>query len=780
MKQPRYIWTVALAGLATFFGLWFYLGGTPAEVSRTDLASARILAVDAARQILGIDVSTWTWRPANSYSHPLEIWQARYASDPFDRFASPLQIRITFDDPNARRQITVSVGADGRIAGIRAGRPTKRAPRGTEIQVANRMEFATRAFQYLAGSEAARFKPLPDNADRQEPKWLADTGAKPPLEWQISVRFDGRFFREASLTHRIPEPYVRIFGDASHAFIDSSRVSLGVVLFFSSFFLFGSYLLRWMRGHIHHRSALTAGALWVATGILAVTPNYLLLRGLHSDLGNPMLLGIGWLTLCAIAIIGVGHEAARRNEWDRWRELRLILQRRWRSREIPAAVLRGFAWSGVWASIPLAVAASGLFGDVLWNWSRIYDQMLAGIPVTNVIFTPFDLESMALYAGLLPVLTRTVGVRWIGLTLFVVIASLVSVLLTPFGSGLAGAVVSSVGTVALGLILYQKYGLLTILAAAKMQALLMSIAILGTAAAESFVRSGVLLAGASILYAGLFAVLLHRGQDLEPSDEDILIGRLSQKERLKAEFGLAQQAQQRMLPDAAPEVPGFTLAGMCAPARDVGGDLYDYFRFRDGRLGICVADVSGKGMPAALYMTLTKGVIAAAAPETSDVASLAKDLNRHLHLACRRKMFVTAVLGSLDPASRTWQFVRAGHNPLLLFERSSGQARYLRPAGLGLGMTGAAMFDRSLRLEEVQIQPGDALVLYSDGLTEAMNEKQELYGEDRLRIVVEGAVNGNAAYLLEKIRSDVSAFTGSEPAHDDMTIVVLQAGSDAS
>jgi hypothetical protein len=780
MRQTRFLWVVTLAGLAVFAWLWMHLGGTPAEVSRVDVRAARLLAIDAAKQVLALDLSSWTWRPLSSYSHPLRMWQARHASQPFDRFASPLQVRLAFDDPKARREITIAVGADGKVAAIRAGKPSRRAPIGTDIRVQDRMEFAARAFRYLAGSEASRFRPLPDNADRQEPRWTAEAPSQPPLEWQIAVRFEDENFREASLTHRIAEPYAKALAAQIHSFTDSSKVSLGIVIFFSSLFLFISYVLRWMRGHIHHRSALTAGAIMVGAGILGAIPNHLSFLGSNRELQRGMLVGIGWLTLCAIAIIGVGHEAARRNEWERWREMRLLLQRRWRARDIPAAVLRGFAWSGFLAAIPLAVAASGLFPGTELLWDSFYEQILSGVPATKVIFTPFDLYSLALFAGLLPVLTRTVRVRWIGIGIFVVASSIVSVLLTPFGSGISGAIAAAVGTVGAGLWIYQQYGLLTILAAAKMQALLLSTAMLLTAAAPGFVRSGTILAIATALYVCVFAVWLRYGRVEEPPDDDVLTGKLSHKERLKAEFGLAQQAQRRMLPDAAPEVPGFTLAGICEPARDVGGDLYDYFRFRDGRLGICVADVSGKGMPAALYMTLTKGVIAAAAPETADVATLTKHLNRHLHQACRRKMFVTAVIGSLDPQSGCWQFVRAGHNPILWLDRSTGEARYLRPAGLGLGMTGAAIFDRSLHLEQIQIQPGDALVLYSDGLTEAMNEKQELYGEERLKSVVERSVNGTASHLLDHIRSDIAAFTGTEPAHDDLTIVVLQAGSDAS
>lgn len=779
MRSPRALALIAATSLALWMLLWLRLGGTPPTVSKTGIVAAHDLAVQAVKQLLNVDVSRWQWRPENSYSHPLHLWQARHGSQPFDTFDSPLHVRLIFNDPASRRQITVSVGGHGRVTRIYTPKPGRRA-KDLELTFPNRMEMAERAFLLLAGPDASRFAPLADNADRMEPRWTAEAPSKPALEWQIAVRFDGNNFREASVSHRIADPVGKQLEAVSRAFSATSKISLGILIFFASFFLFASYLIRWMRGHIHHRSALTAGALMIGTGIIGTAPNFLMFRGTHGSFQTGVIVGVGWLALCATAIIGVGLEAARRNEWEKWREMRLILQRRWRAEAIPQSILRGFAWSGVLGLPPLVIAASGLFPDTLLQWESVWDHMLSAAPVTMVIFTPFELTSVALFAGLLPVLTRTLTVRSIGIMVFFATACATSFLFTPFGSGLPGAVLSTVLTVAIQLFLYQQYGLLTLLAAAKMHSILVAVAILSSSASPNFSKSGILLGVASLVYAGLFVMLKRIARAGEPSDEDILTGKLSQKERLKVEFSLAQQAQKRMLPESAPSVSGFSLAGSCEPARDVGGDLYDYFRFSDGRLGICVADVSGKGMPAALYMTLTKGVIAAAAPEASDVAALAMHLNRHLHQACRRKMFVTAVLGSLDPQSRTWQFVRAGHNPLLLFERSTGQARYLSPAGLGLGMTSAKIFDRSIRLEEVRIQPGDALILYSDGLTEAMNEKQELYGEDRLKTIVERSINGSAAHLLDQIRADVAAFTGAEPAHDDMTIVVLQAGSEAS
>jgi sigma-B regulation protein RsbU (phosphoserine phosphatase) len=195
----------------------------------------------------------------------------------------------------------------------------------------------------------------------------------------------------------------------------------------------------------------------------------------------------------------------------------------------------------------------------------------------------------------------------------------------------------------------------------------------------------------------------------------------------------------------------------------------------NGRLGLCVADVSGKGVAAALYMTLTKGILAAAAPECDDVAELARHANRHIYAAGRRKVFVTAVFASLDPQSRTVEYVRAGHNPVLHRAGIDGETRYLQAPGMGLGMTNGVLFDRVTRVERITLAEGDSLVIYSDGVTEAMNAALEQYGEDRLLRLVRDSGSAGASALVEAIRRDVAAFAGAQPPHDDITVLVLKA-----
>jgi sigma-B regulation protein RsbU (phosphoserine phosphatase) len=294
----------------------------------------------------------------------------------------------------------------------------------------------------------------------------------------------------------------------------------------------------------------------------------------------------------------------------------------------------------------------------------------------------------------------------------------------------------------------------------------------GSDALRSAAWFDLLLALGGCMVAGLIA---WRGRDVALEEMAPGAAPVSQREKLKSEFSTAREAQMRMLPNRPPEIPGFELAGICHPAREVGGDLYDYLRLADGRRVICVADVSGKGMSAALYMTLTKGALTAAAEDSDDIAEIASQLNAHIYSAGRRKMFVTAALAALDVENRVIEYARAGHNPIVWRSPGRGFTKLVQPRGLGLGVGPVSVFNRTLEVQRLEIEPGDTLVFYSDGVTEAMNEELEQFGEERLIASVNLAGGVSAEAVREVILSDLSEFLNGNSPQDDATIVVLRA-----
>jgi sigma-B regulation protein RsbU (phosphoserine phosphatase) len=229
-----------------------------------------------------------------------------------------------------------------------------------------------------------------------------------------------------------------------------------------------------------------------------------------------------------------------------------------------------------------------------------------------------------------------------------------------------------------------------------------------------------------------------------------------------------------MLPASPPVLEGYTLAASCVPAREVGGDLYDFLRLSEGRWGIGVADVSGKGVTAALYMTLTKGLLAAASQDTDDPRQILGAVNSHLRTVAKKKMFVTMALGVLDPAAGTMEYARAGHNPVVWRRTSAGETRLLTGAGIGLGIAGPGLFAKTLQIERIALAPGDALVFYSDGLTEAMNKDLEQFGEERLMAAVERADGLQAGLTHDSILEEVRNFLKGGSSQDDLTIAVLR------
>jgi serine phosphatase RsbU (regulator of sigma subunit) len=256
-----------------------------------------------------------------------------------------------------------------------------------------------------------------------------------------------------------------------------------------------------------------------------------------------------------------------------------------------------------------------------------------------------------------------------------------------------------------------------------------------------------------------------------------LLREQAEKERLEEELRIARQIQMSLLPAAAVGLAGIGVAARCLPAEEVGGDYYDLLPLCDTRLGVLVADVSGKGTSAALYMAELKGLVLSLSRNFDSPARLLGEANRILAANLDPRSFITMTYAVVDTAARTMRYARAGHNPILHFEAEGSRARSLAPPGLGLGMDAGARFEAVLREETVPLRKGDVFLFFTDGLSEAMNERDELFGETRLREALERAATANGGdpdALRDHILDDVQRFVGLAAPHDDMTLVVLK------
>ena len=244
--------------------------------------------------------------------------------------------------------------------------------------------------------------------------------------------------------------------------------------------------------------------------------------------------------------------------------------------------------------------------------------------------------------------------------------------------------------------------------------------------------------------------------------------RLFQKERLEKdrmgkELNEAQRIQAGLLPDRPPDIPRFTVSGVCLPCQEVGGDWYDYIPLPDGRLAVVLADVSGKGMGAALLMSSTRTVLRLVAETCLPPGEVLSRVNAMLLRDFPREKFVTMVYAILDPKERAVVFANAGHLHPLYFD--SGGARFLETAGgLPLGIQ-----EGSYSEHVIPMTSGSRLVLYSDGVTEAMDSSQRQYGEARLRDQIV-----QPASSVQKLLGDVRSFMAGHPASDDLTVVMIE------
>ena len=251
-------------------------------------------------------------------------------------------------------------------------------------------------------------------------------------------------------------------------------------------------------------------------------------------------------------------------------------------------------------------------------------------------------------------------------------------------------------------------------------------------------------------------------------------GRRAEREALLVEFGVARRAQELMLPEGSPTVPGVEISAVCTPAKEVGGDLFDFLKLQDGRIGVAVADVSGKGVPAAIYMTLAKGLLSSVARYESSPLRLVEQVNAHFHACAQRRVFATLALTVLDPDRGVVEFARAGHNPVLWWQARRRKTRLINPSGIGVGLAPNRLFSRSLAVEKHHLEEGDALIVYSDGIPEAMNGRKEEYGMERLERAISRTNGSDATQIRDSLLSDVHRFVGDTPPSDDITLVVLR------
>lgn len=248
----------------------------------------------------------------------------------------------------------------------------------------------------------------------------------------------------------------------------------------------------------------------------------------------------------------------------------------------------------------------------------------------------------------------------------------------------------------------------------------------------------------------------------------------NEKRAIESELKNAREVQRILLPQQDPVIPGFRISGTNLPARIISGDYYDYIELGNQKIGIAIADVSGKGVPAGMLMAMCRSVLRSVASGEDSPSAVMASVNRQLFPDIREDMFISMAYSILNAATGTLTLSRAGHEPALLFRRDTGKVELLRSPGLALGIDSGAVFERVTRDQEVTMQSGDCVLFYTDGVKEALNGTEEEFGMERMCESFRLAAPQGSEAVLARIQEELKDFTGEGPQMDDITLVVIE------
>ena len=687
---------------------------------------------------------------------------------------SPLSLRITYVSPQGSRSAEVGFTSSGLPIYWRSPDVNQSAKKsGDSDSLA-----AKTAFQIMAGAEAGSYKDashfMGDDVDAENYFWKKPSphfGLKDTIT--VSTRNSAVTSVERKLHFSSGSDDAE--ADDNPGYWDILGGTFGVVCTLGFIVILSIYVLWLARRAVSHQFPLrVAGAalLLMALGML-LGSDWQKRHSLsqHQDLP---VVSVLFLTAMLMVIVAVGRgiSTTARPKWMTLEQLVLLAPV---SKSTGQSIAAGLLFSPLLAAIPFLIAGCGLFPQA-WVLPRNLESLYSPAPILDSLNVQTDIYLIGFFGFALPALERLIRFRWLRWFFLVPLGTIffadqTRVVSGPIGAPLAAGLI----TLTLFWFVWAHFDLLTLLILQFASSSVLIVLIRAQKTGQFWSPVAVIVG--LLLLAGW---CYERGQDVTEGDPLATIpgltGFRAEREKLRAEFSLARRAQQGMLP-ATPEIAGYSLAASCTPSLEVGGDLYDFVNLPDGRIGIGVADVSGKGVPAALYMTLTKGLLASVSKDSARLIPVVEEMNRHLHAVTRKKVFVTMALGFLDIPNRVLQCVRAGHNPIVWRQATKGSTVLVSPGGLGLGITAGRVFSKQLQVADMKLSEGDAVVFYSDGITEAMNTNLELFGEQRLMSAVDRTDSLNAADTRDSILKEVREFLGGIHPQDDMTLVVLRVES---
>lgn len=254
----------------------------------------------------------------------------------------------------------------------------------------------------------------------------------------------------------------------------------------------------------------------------------------------------------------------------------------------------------------------------------------------------------------------------------------------------------------------------------------------------------------------------------------IIYSEANEKKRLDHDLEIARDIQRTLLPAESPAVAGFEISGINLPARQVSGDYFDYIRVDEKRFGIAIADVSGKGVPASLIMAICRSVLRSQAPQNESPAEVLRAVNRQLYPDIKEDMFISMAYLILDHVAGKVTLARAGHDAPLLYRKETEKVEPVKPPGMVVGIDSGSVFDRVTNDFAIPLERDDCLVLYTDGVTEALDSNGDEFGFERMTQSVRASAATGAAGIVSRLIDDLKDFVGAQPQNDDITLIVVR------
>ncbi len=619
--------------------------------------------------------------------------------------------------------------------------------------------------------------------------FVKDTSRVKGLKEELKARIDGDQIVRLEINYNPPDQFATTYTAKTYPF-----VFLTIILWVMMFVLFAVGLVIFLRRYNEGEAGIGSSmSVSVTYYILAAISYILSFSSIASGLGigtmnilYKSLIAIGvvillWLPLVAILTFsswGVGESSARAIWPDKLYSFDAASHLKLLNSKLGSSVLRGYAFAGlilgVYAILHPLIRLQDYAGEFIGAGTPL-DSYVPSIKVLA------EALAMALFGetfsrlGILSYFGRKKIGKGIAASLLVIFPSLFYPL--PFGEyNVLARILFTLALSATLIFLFLKYDFVTALVTSALFCSAQGL-IPVFSSSNSYFQINALVASALLVLPILISLAgIWKKQPFELT-VDLMpahIRRISERERMARELEIAKSVQNNLFPRTTPNIPQLEFGGVCIPALEVGGDYYDFVEMEGGLVGTAIADVSGKGLPAAIYMTLTKGALQASAENQSSPRIVLSKINQIVYRSISRGTFISMIYAVIDRKTHAVRFARAGHNPLALFSSGSKSAQLFTPNGLALGLDSGEKFDSTLEEMEVTLKPGDALVFYTDGFTEAMDSQANEFGEERLVALIESVRNLPIKEMLAKIDAGVRKFVGNAPQHDDMTMVVIK------